>query len=90
MDNPPEFLRPGFSMPAAQFCEKENDTTMHTIEFVGKTEGHVQYYRTCNACKVAYEKLLGLGVDMPSPRKADVLPIQEYIWLVLKPADILV
>ena len=89
MNNPPEFLRPGFTMPAPAYCEHEGDTTMHTFEMVAHTDNHVQYYKTCNACKLAYERLLGLGVDMPSPRKADVIPIAEYVFLVLRPADIL-
>lgn len=89
MQNPPEFLRRGFSMAAAQYCQEEDDTTMHTIEFVAHTDNHVQYYRTCNGCKASYDKLLGLGVDMPNPRKADVCPLQEYVFLVLHPADVL-
>lgn len=90
MKPPANFLTKGFPpFTAKMWCEREQDTTSHEVEFVANTNNRVSYYKTCRGCKEAYDKLLGLGVDIEDPRKADVMPVTEYVFLVYHPEDVI-
>lgn len=89
MNPPPDFLTKGFPpFPRSLWCEREQNTTMHQLEFVANTDNRVSFYKTCLGCKEAYSKLMGLGVDIEDPRKADVMPVTEYVFLVLRPEEV--
>lgn len=90
MNPPPDFLTQGFPpFPRSLWCEREQNTTMHTIEFVANHNNRVSYYKTCCGCKEAYQKLMGLGVDIADPRRAEVMPVTEYVFLVLHSEDVI-
>lgn len=83
MKPPVDFLTKGCPpFTAKMWCEREQDTTSHKVEFVANHNNKVSYYKTCVTCKERYQKLLGLGVDLEDPRKADVMPVTEYVFLV--------
>lgn len=85
MKPPVNFLKKGCPpFKAKMWCELEQDTTTHEVEFVANKDNRVSYFKTCVECKQAYDKLTKLGVDKPNPRKADVMPVTEYVFLVYK------
>lgn len=90
MKPPVDFLKRGYPpFNASMWCVREQDTTMHTLEFVANKNNRVSYYKTCLGCKERYEKLMGLGVDIEDPRKADVMPVTEYVFLVYRRENVL-
>ncbi len=90
MQPPADFLTKGFPpFKAKMWCELEQDTTSHEVEFVANKDNRVSYYKTCVECKQAYDKLKRLGVDKPNPRKADVMPVTEYVFLLHRPEDVI-
>ena len=86
---PPDFLTKGFCLSANVWCEKEKAITPHLLEVVSHDNNHINIWRTCKDCEVAHARLSKLGVTLDEPRKADRLPVTEYVFLCLHPEDII-
>ena len=76
-------------MHANVWCEREGRVNRHELQLVEHTNNHISYWKTCESCLHEYTALKPLGVEKPNPKKADRMPITEWVFLVLHPEDII-
>lgn len=86
---PPDFLAKDFVLHAPAWCEKEGRINRHELVIVEHLNGFVSYWKTCLDCQIAHAKLSALGVSMEHPKRADRMPVTEWVFLVLHPEDVI-
>jgi len=86
---PPDFLSEGFVMHANVWCEKEGRVNRHELQLVSHASNRISFWKTCLDCQVEFVTLKRLGVEKPDPKRADVMPVTEWVFLVLHPEDII-
>lgn len=85
---PPDFLQKKFVLHAPAWCEKEGRINRHEFEIVDHADGFISYWKICLDCQIAHAKLSALGVSKEHPRRADRMPVTEWVFLVLHPEDV--
>lgn len=85
MQQPPEFLKKGFTMVRVLFCNKCRATTMHKIELICDCpkDEVVHALIVCEYCLQGHNKLEALGIDSTHPVVYQRFFVQPYVFLVL-------